>query len=785
MKLLIEGYHYKGEAIKSLGRLMGDLAWRDGTKSKNYVGYYYSAHLGDCVFFLPKVVLDEQGLLFGRYDPNEVVEIESLLDDKVCGQENYRFLYGFTVWLYRGLKEFVRLNPKSNIVKMRDICVMGQQGDEVSNTYLDIMLSLQRFHEENPDYFTFIVKNLHRGLNKVNWTKTISHSQAIMQGDWNDCMKNAPVYLSPVNKKKVVNYDEELLVIFFSILDYMKRVYGFDIRVNYNFNLLTEVEFENWLDYYGTVRMKQIRYKYFSDKDLKLWSLCNAFFERVMHIKSDQQYTDYLMVTNYHVVFESMVDELLSDKGLAEGDLKEQEDGKRVDHIYAYQGLINKDRIYYIGDSKYYNIGSEMGKYSVYKQYTYARNVIQHNLSLFLEDEKDEEGRKKHVGDTYLIYRDEDTDGYSITPNFFISARIDEDVKKRDYYLDGLKARNDVESVRHFENRLFDRDTLLLQHYDINFLFVLSLFGQGNDSLKLEFRQKTRKKFRENILAYLGEHYQFFSLQLKPKACNGDGDTDDDRPLDAMHRAIEKHFRGSIGKVFRPYSDEKFMYVALEPKEKYYEENLKLLSELSQDFNIRHYKLDTNPTDEINKFYELESTLGAIPQGVLTEDFLKLEDVEDEVFLIGGWRRDKGHLEWIHEKMLYNIRKRDRKGTRDGMQRIEEKVVAARYLLLYEIGAENSDYELYRIDSYHVRTAQQMEKKDYPDPSGNYFVYNLELMPRQFEHIDIQKVIADEFLAEAERRRRAGTAKLGWEEEWIGTPVFKTGREIMTVISHG
>jgi hypothetical protein len=38
MKLLIEGYHYSPEAIKSLGRLMGDLTWRDGTQSKNYVG---------------------------------------------------------------------------------------------------------------------------------------------------------------------------------------------------------------------------------------------------------------------------------------------------------------------------------------------------------------------------------------------------------------------------------------------------------------------------------------------------------------------------------------------------------------------------------------------------------------------------------------------------------------------------------------------------------------------------------------------------------------------------
>ena len=99
MKLLIEGYHYSPESIKSLGRLMGDLTWRDGTKSKNYVGYYYSAQLGDCVFFLPKVVLSEDGKLFGRYDPNDVVNVEKLLENKEYGTSDYQFLYKFTVWL--------------------------------------------------------------------------------------------------------------------------------------------------------------------------------------------------------------------------------------------------------------------------------------------------------------------------------------------------------------------------------------------------------------------------------------------------------------------------------------------------------------------------------------------------------------------------------------------------------------------------------------------------------------------------------------------------------------
>jgi len=777
MKLLIEGYHYEEAAVRSLERLMGELTWRDGTKSKSWVGYYYSSQLNDCVFFLPKVVLDENGKLFGRYNPSEVIDVERLLTDKEQGQEDFQFLYGFTVWLYRGLKEFVRLNPQSNIVKMRNISEVTPQGEDVSNTYLDIMLSLIRFNEENQDYLTFVVKNLHRGNNKVNWTKTIAHSNAV----WNGEMEGAPIYMNPVNKRKMVNYDEELLIIFYSILDYMKRTYGFDIRVNYNFNLLSEVEFENYLDYYGAVRMKQIRYKYFSDKDLKLWTLCNAFFERMVEIQSSKLYQDYLVVTDYHIVFESMVDELLSDKGLDKGDLKAQEDGKRVDHIYAYQGLINQDKIYYIGDSKYYNIGAEMQKYSVYKQYTYARNVIQHNLSLFLEDKRDEHGKLEHLGDTYLIYRDEDTDGYSITPNFFISARINEDTRLRDYYKDELTPKNDVEKLRHFENRLFDRDTLLLQHYDINFLFVLSLYAQSNDGLIQEFRERTRRKFRENILKYLGETYQFFSLQLKPK----NGEDVGEGGLDGMHRAIEKHFRRSIGKVFRPYADEKFMYVALEPKEEYFDDNLQLLADLSKDFTIRHYKLDTNPTDEINKSYRIEADLNGVETGaghVLSDGAIKLEDLKDEVFLIGGWRRDKEQLAWIRKNLLYNVRKKIRGENRNGVQRIEPGVTDAHFLLLYEIGTDEPlYYEFYYIESYDILAEDKMKKMGYKDPSGKYIAYKLTPPRITLARVDIGKILKSAYykaLVEYRQQHISYTYK-----DFEGTPVYLTGREILEIMN--
>ena len=79
--------------------------------------------------------------------------------------------------------------------------------------------------------------------------------------------------------------------------------------------------------------------------------------------------------------------------------------------------------------------------------------------------------------------RDEVTEGYNIIPNFFVSAKMDEHF---DYTHDGIE-KTDRRKNRHkqvqFANRLFDRDTLLLFHYDVNFLFVLSLYARNNTCL--------------------------------------------------------------------------------------------------------------------------------------------------------------------------------------------------------------------------------------------------------------------------------------------------------------
>ena len=76
-----------------------------------------------------------------------------------------------------------------------------------------------------------------------------------------------------------------------------------------------------------------------------------------------------------------------------------------------------------------------------------------------------------------MRYRDELTEGYNPTPNFFIRGTIDE--KNLSYSEHKLTRYEEDEkkcSNKHFENRLFDRDTLLVLTYEINFLYVLSAY---------------------------------------------------------------------------------------------------------------------------------------------------------------------------------------------------------------------------------------------------------------------------------------------------------------------
>lgn len=506
MLLFIEGYPYSlndivkdGLTVRDVLKDVVSVPVKEDKYSFGYVGYCYSKTAKDVVFFLPKVVLtgeinEESGddTIFGA-SPQEIIDFESekvktKFTEEGC-KEYKEFLSTLSIWIYRTISVY-KQSHNDNILESKEYQSESRGRKQKHNTLLDVIIALRDFNRNNQDYFTFVAKNIHSGYNKINWNKTITSAQAIIQS-------GSPVYIETVNRKKMVNFDEELLVIYFSILNYIRETHGFSFEINIQYPLIScEKLKKSYIGRnLGCRRLKQIKYKYFSDKALRIWDLCYAFFDREYKIAMNRQSEDYLLAKDFEHIFEVMIDTLVSgkDKQNLPKELTEQRDGKLVDHMFVGQGLIEQSDLtseltYYIGDSKYYkrakNDRTQLGDKSIYKQYTYARNVIQWNMNLFL----DGDGNGEHPQ-----LRDILTEGYNPIPNFFISARIPDKKTSGGKFLSfddkELKAQDGgVQLNRQFENRLFDRDTLLLCHYDVNFLYIVSLYGRNNKSAQAAWR---------------------------------------------------------------------------------------------------------------------------------------------------------------------------------------------------------------------------------------------------------------------------------------------------------
>ena len=585
MRILIEEYRYKAEDVRQTIHGIDALEDIEGYVSVNYVGYYFNSDpdVYDCVFILPKVLLevkDGQELVFGQYRPEDIICVN---DNNLLTEEQKNFIYDFSVWIYRAV--VVYYNDKRNdtsIVYHRKMAQVNKGRRQRNNTFLDILLSMIQFNNDNQQFFMFIIKNMHAGFNKINWTRTIARTNAVIQD-------NSAIYVNPVNKKRQINFDEELLVIFFSILNYIKEHYGFPININCNYDLITGRKFQNSLNGLGKIRLQQIKYKYFSDKALQLWNLCYAFFDRAKNVAIDMGQKDYLLVKNFNIVFEAIIDELIGETGEVPAGLKKQEDGKMVDHIYTYQGLTTHEEdkpIYYIGDSKYYKRNHPIGKESVAKQFTYARNVIQWNLNLFMKGDTNDEDWKSDWKQFREVpkLRDDITEGYNIIPNFFISATMEEDLSYKDT-IKLTEKKNKYFTSDQFSNRLFDRDTLLVCHYDVNFLFVVSLYALNNKFKKASWKKKVRGIFREEIQKLLQSNYQFYAMTAHP---DEDG-----------RKYIRTHFQDVLGKMYTPFNDTNYFSLALDKNDE--ANNEKLLEELRKHFYVVDCGLGDNPKEVIRQ----------------------------------------------------------------------------------------------------------------------------------------------------------------------------------------
>lgn len=640
MRLLFEEYNYDTNVLlKGLGfendfeaftECFKDLIKSATEKSVRFgcVGYYHCAdkHVQDSVYIMPRVFVNKikvqtadgetlQDRVFAKqvnstgessegYDPKEIIRIEfkkkqskeETASVKLAHNE-YLFITDLVEWIYGAIKRYSEQFGKGNIIDGNLQRIVTTPG-ETTETMHDTIECMIKFYKEHRNLFTFVAINRNSGASKVNWKKTISSQVPYLQG-------NQPIYMSLVSKGKSINYEEDVIVMFLSVMNYLRNRYYHGGVETGGYQILPTSKIEQYiLSGKGVRVMKQMKHKYFTDDLVYLCDMLRLFFEQAYDVMGKPQKSEITIVKKFDRVFEHMIDCLIGDQlPIALKYMKNQYDGKNIDHIYHEQSLFPEvsSEIYYIGDSKYYKEGSDIGTRPIAKQYTYAKNVIQYCIDIFNDegiekrnysaseddgtDSAQKEKRKNYVKKeeenikNQFLYRDDLTEGYNITPNFFIQGRVlpeHREVSKTfyDYDLIPDKENANFEKSYQFRNRLFDRDTLILQTYDLNFLFLLANYVSRGE--KESVRQKIRNSLKTNLTDVINKKYNFYTMTCKP-GC-------------VLKEEVDKWFKKLNGKIFRLSEDDGQIILALEKSQECRIESLNLLWELKQTSKFQGYE---------------------------------------------------------------------------------------------------------------------------------------------------------------------------------------------------
>ena len=488
MKIFIEGEGYNIEELEKVfnnSQFYTQHGYLGFIKS---VGYYHSFATDELVFMLPKVFMKEEDRTVFGISKHDLIDFINSGSTKHSA--DYDWIRSISIYFYKSLLEFKNRFPDSELVNYSAAYQLKSTERTMQYSYLDIVLSFINFYKKNKSQILYkhidAVKNTPK---KPKWEKTVRKGNPVLISD------NTSVYTQVRNKHKLINTEEELITYFFSIVNNFNEQHSLNIKIDKVYPLIRGKKFEE-LKRTGLNKLRKIKYRYFSDVLRAMHSLCYIYFSQFDSAKGKVN-DDFIVIDHYNIVFEDMVDRLFSEelndiKGgrVSIKELKYNEDGKIIDHIFDHRSLLDDSDIFYIGDSKYYKSNNEAGKGSRFKQFTYAKNVIQYNIDLLNDN-------KRYRAN--IRYRDEITEGYNITPNFFIYGYID---NVNSYEMQDLRPNGEVISSYHFEHRLFDRDTLFVHQYKINFLFVLKAYSSFSTTLIADFRNKVKGTFRDEFIRY-------------------------------------------------------------------------------------------------------------------------------------------------------------------------------------------------------------------------------------------------------------------------------------------
>ena len=578
MKLFFEGSSYdKTYLSKCFGDIFPRISRRNSTGNLvmlDVVGYYFNKQHKDPYFILPKVfvqVSDSKTLLaFGKIplQPDCAIDINIKDISSLLKNEGWKesIIYELPIWLYRAISKYKQKDEHRQIEQVESLqSLLTPKNEKGESTLLDIVLALEEYYKQNKDLLILTYKQVNSGFNKVNWSKVASKSVALVSG-------NTVVYPTVANHRKKVDYDEELLCLYYNTLRYISRKFDPELKVEVLYNLTPDELFARQAER-GIIckQLRSIRGNYFNDKLQRLWSLLYAFHKRLDDMRGGRTYDDYLLIKDFNIVFEDMINELLSDVDV-HPDLIEQRDGKILDHIFKYDSIISQpEQLYYVGDSKYYRDNTPPKGAALYKQFTYVKNIMQLHFDWYNQEERD-----KCI---YRPYRDDKTEGYNISPNFFISANVTPtDTYKIARLLPDTTINEYLEGIPHWQypNRLFDRDTLFLRQFNINFLFVLHSYVQQTKSKNKQFKSTAQEIFKDDFAKFLNGKYSFFKLVV-PEG--------QDPEL-----VLNQTFKKLIGKIYCPNEGINPIVFAIESNR----DNTEILEYVDRYYHRESYSLGDN-----------------------------------------------------------------------------------------------------------------------------------------------------------------------------------------------